>query len=100
MIPELGYGATVAALALALWGIFAAATGGRTGRLDLLRSGERAAIGVWILITACLQYESGHALLLDIMPHARLKGHVEEEPKTHSVRAPRRYDGCKRRCGS
>ena len=37
---------------------------------------------------------------LDIMPHARLKGHVEEEPKTHSVRASRRYDGCKRRSGS
>jgi len=54
MIPELGYGATVAALGLALWGMVAAATGGRTGRLDLLRSGERAAIGVWILITACI----------------------------------------------
>src|SRR5262245_59055186 len=54
MIPELGYGATVAALALALWGGFAAAAGARAGRLDLLRSGERAAIGVWILITACI----------------------------------------------
>src|SRR5262250_1801025 len=54
MIPELGYGATVAARALALWGGFAAAAGARTGRLDWLRSGERAAIGVWILITACI----------------------------------------------
>jgi cytochrome c-type biogenesis protein CcmF len=54
MIPELGYGATVAALALALWGGCAAAAGARTGRLGLLRSGERAAIGVWILITACI----------------------------------------------
>src|SRR5262249_57586784 len=31
-----------------------AGAGARTGRLDLFRSGERAAIGVWILITACI----------------------------------------------
>ena len=54
MIPELGYGATVAALALAVWGAVAAAGAARTGRADLLRSGERAAVGVWVLITACI----------------------------------------------
>ncbi len=54
MIPELGYAATVAAFALALWGAGAAAVAARTGRADLLRSGERAAVGVWVLITACI----------------------------------------------
>jgi len=54
VIPELGYGATVAALALAVWGAAAAALGARTGRSDLLRSSERAAIGVWVLVTACI----------------------------------------------
>ncbi|HEV8225569.1 MAG TPA: heme lyase CcmF/NrfE family subunit [Methylomirabilota bacterium] len=54
MIPELGYGATVAALALALWGAVATAGAARTGRADLLRSGERAAVGIWVLITACI----------------------------------------------
>ena len=54
MIPELGYGATVAAFALALWGAVAAAVSARTGRVNLLHSGERAAIGVGVLITACI----------------------------------------------
>src|SRR6266540_1836958 len=54
MIPELGYGSTVAALALAVWGAVATALGARTGRPNLLRSGERAAVGVWGLITACI----------------------------------------------
>ena len=54
MIPELGYGATVAALALALWGAVAAAVAARTGRMNLLHTGERAAVGVWVLITACI----------------------------------------------
>ena len=36
MIPELGYGATVAALVLALWGAIAAAVSARTGRAALL----------------------------------------------------------------
>src|SRR5436309_7799901 len=54
MIPELGYGAPVAALALAVWGTLTTAMGARTGRPNLLRSGERAAIGVWVLITACI----------------------------------------------
>jgi len=54
MIPELGYGATVAALVLALWGAGAAAASSRTGNASLLRSGERAALGVWALITVCI----------------------------------------------
>ncbi|MDP2701193.1 MAG: c-type cytochrome biogenesis protein CcmF, partial [Candidatus Rokubacteria bacterium] len=54
MIPELGYGATVAAFVLALWGAVAAAASARTGRAALLRSGERAAVGAWALITACI----------------------------------------------
>src|SRR3989304_5948208 len=54
MIPELGYGATGAALLLPLWGAIAAAASARTGRGALLRSGERAAIGAWVLITACI----------------------------------------------
>ena len=54
MIPELGYGATVAAFALALWGAAAAAMSARTGRAALLRSGERAAVGAFALITACV----------------------------------------------
>jgi cytochrome c-type biogenesis protein CcmF len=54
MIPELGYGATVAALAIALWGGAASATGARTGRIPLVRSGERAAIGVFVLITIAI----------------------------------------------
>ena len=54
MIPELGYGATVAALLLALWGAGAAAASARTGRAALLRSGERAAVGAFALITACI----------------------------------------------
>ena len=54
MIPELGYGATVAAFLLALWGAGAAAASARTGRASLLRSGERAAVGAWVLITVCI----------------------------------------------
>jgi len=54
VIPELGYGATVAALLLALWGAGAAAASARTGRAALLRSGERAAVGAFALITACI----------------------------------------------
>jgi len=52
--PELGYAATVGALVLALYGAGAAAWGAHTGRPDLRASSERAAIGVWLLITACV----------------------------------------------
>ena len=54
MIPELGYAATVAALALALFGCIAAAVGASTERHALVVSSERAAIGVWLLVTACM----------------------------------------------
>jgi len=54
VIPELGYGATVAALVLALWGAAAAVMSARSGSAALLRSGERAAVGAFALITACI----------------------------------------------
>ncbi len=54
IIPELGYGATVAALALAAYGSGASAAGALTGRPALGRSSERAALGVWVLITCCM----------------------------------------------
>jgi cytochrome c-type biogenesis protein CcmF len=54
VIPELGYAATVAALALALFGCIAAAVGASTERHSLVVSSERAAIGVWLLVTACM----------------------------------------------
>jgi cytochrome c-type biogenesis protein CcmF len=53
-IPELGYGATVAALALALYGCVAAALAAGGNRPALLESSQRAAVGVWILITCCM----------------------------------------------
>jgi len=54
MTPELGYAATVAALLLAIYGAGAAAWSARVGRGSLRASAERAAIGVWVLITACM----------------------------------------------
>ena len=54
MTPELGYAATVAALVLAGYGAGAAAWSAAKGRGDLRLSSERAAIGVWLLITACM----------------------------------------------
>ncbi|MEX2224240.1 MAG: heme lyase CcmF/NrfE family subunit [Candidatus Rokuibacteriota bacterium] len=54
MTPELGYALTVAALLLAVYGAGAAALSGSRHRPDLRRSSERAAIGVWLLITACM----------------------------------------------
>jgi cytochrome c-type biogenesis protein CcmF len=54
MTPELGYAATVAALVLAVYGAGAAAWSARIGRTDLRASAERAATGVWVLITACM----------------------------------------------
>jgi len=52
--PEIGYALTVVALALALWGGAAAVTAARAGRPALLASAERAAVGVWALITGCM----------------------------------------------
>jgi hypothetical protein len=54
MRPELGYAATVAALVLASYRAGAAAWSAAKGRGDLRLSSERAAIGVWLLITACM----------------------------------------------
>jgi len=53
-VPELGYAATVAALALALYGSVAAAVGARTGRPALIESSQRAAFGVWVLVACCM----------------------------------------------
>jgi cytochrome c-type biogenesis protein CcmF len=54
MTPELGYAVTVAALVLAVYGAGAAAWSAVKGRADLRASSERAAIGVWLLLTACM----------------------------------------------
>ncbi len=54
MIPELGYAATVAALVLSLYGCVAAAVGAGTRRPALVLSSERAAIGLWALVTCCM----------------------------------------------
>ena len=54
MIPEIGYAATVAGLVLALYGSIAAAVGAGTGRPALVQSSQRAAIGVWVLVTCCM----------------------------------------------
>src|SRR5262245_22450381 len=51
MIPELGQGALLVALALALWGAAAAGAGGRTGRPALVESAQHAALGVFGLVT-------------------------------------------------
>src|SRR3970282_1669487 len=55
MIPEVGQGATVVALLLALGGAVAAAAGRRTGpgRGALVEAAQRAAVGVFALVTFC-----------------------------------------------
>ncbi|MGH7276902.1 MAG: heme lyase CcmF/NrfE family subunit [Candidatus Rokuibacteriota bacterium] len=53
MIPEVGGGAAIAALALAVWGAVAAAVGARSGRVALVESAQHAALGVFVLVTAC-----------------------------------------------
>jgi cytochrome c-type biogenesis protein CcmF len=52
--PELGAGALIVALGLAIYGCAAAAAGGRTGRVALVESAQHAALGVFTLVTACL----------------------------------------------
>ena len=52
--PEIGYALTAIGLGLAVWGAGAATLGARSGRLALVVSAERAAVGVWALITAAL----------------------------------------------
>jgi cytochrome c-type biogenesis protein CcmF len=54
VIPEIGYGALIVALALALYGSVAAAAGARTGRGALVESAQHAALGVFALVTGCL----------------------------------------------
>ncbi|MBI2218735.1 MAG: heme lyase CcmF/NrfE family subunit [Candidatus Rokubacteria bacterium] len=53
MIPEIGYGALIVTLVLAGWGSAAAAIGARQGRAALIESAQHAAVGVFVLVTAC-----------------------------------------------
>jgi cytochrome c-type biogenesis protein CcmF len=53
VIPEIGGAAAMVALALAVWGAVAAAVGTRTGRPALVLSAQHAALGVFVLVTAC-----------------------------------------------
>jgi cytochrome c-type biogenesis protein CcmF len=50
---ELGYGMTLVALGLALYGGIAAGVGARSGRTALIESAQHAAIGVFVLVTSC-----------------------------------------------
>jgi len=50
---DLGYGMTIVALGLALYGGISAGVGGRTGRLALIESAQHAALGVFVLVTSC-----------------------------------------------
>jgi cytochrome c-type biogenesis protein CcmF len=54
VIPEIGYGALIAALLLALYGSGAAAVGARRGRSTLVESAQHAALGVFALLSGCL----------------------------------------------
>ena len=53
MIPELGYGGVIVAMALAVYGSVACAVGARTRRPALVESGQHAAVAVFVLVTAC-----------------------------------------------
>jgi len=50
---DLGYGMTIVALGLALYGGVSAGVGARTGRLALIESAQHAALGVFVLVTSC-----------------------------------------------
>jgi cytochrome c-type biogenesis protein CcmF len=50
---DLGYGMTLVALGLALYGGIAAGVGARSGRTALIESAQHAAIGVFALVTSC-----------------------------------------------
>jgi cytochrome c-type biogenesis protein CcmF len=54
VIPELGTGALLVALALALIGAAAAAAGARTARPALVESAQHAALAVFAILTGCL----------------------------------------------
>ena len=53
MTADLGYGMTLVALGLAVYGGLAAGVGARTGRLALVESAQHAALGVFVLVTSC-----------------------------------------------
>ncbi len=53
MTADLGYGMTLIALGLAVYGGVAAGAGARTGRLALIESAQHAALGVFVLVTSC-----------------------------------------------
>ena len=53
MTADLGYGMTIVALGLALYGGVSAGVGARTGRLALIESAQHAALGVFVLVTSC-----------------------------------------------
>jgi len=52
--PEIGYAAIAVALGLAVYASAGAAIAARTGRPAVLASAERAAVGVWLLVTFCM----------------------------------------------
>ena len=53
MTADLGYGMTLVALGLALYGGIAAGVGARSGRTALIESAQHAAVGVFVLVTSC-----------------------------------------------
>ena len=53
MTADLGYGMTLVALGLAVYGGVAAGVGAKTGRLALVESAQHAALGVFVLVTSC-----------------------------------------------
>ena len=53
MIPELGYGAVIVALILAVYGSVMAAVGAQTGRPTFVQSAQHAALAVFVLVTLC-----------------------------------------------
>jgi cytochrome c-type biogenesis protein CcmF len=54
VIPEVGTGALLVALGLAVYGAAAAAVGGRRGHMALVESAQHAALGVFVLLTAAM----------------------------------------------
>jgi cytochrome c-type biogenesis protein CcmF len=54
VIPELGSGALLVALVLAVFGAVVSAVGARTGRVALVESAQHAALVVTAILTACL----------------------------------------------
>src|SRR5258705_720482 len=53
MTADVGFGMTVVALVLAVYGGVAAALGARTGRSALVESAQHAALGIFTVFTAC-----------------------------------------------